>query len=450
MRNDSITTFGVSEIQRRFLAAEARHAQLAPHLQRSVCLLPAGVDLGRLRQVFAQVSQLQDAFRTSFERGPDLFTFFQHVQPEGGLQLDEQAFDGSADELVQALNHGPLFDQLHPGIDPFGPPPLARGSLLQTQDGVTALALSVHHAIFDGWSAAVLFGQLIELFEAEDAAACLPGIRARFDPYPAFVEHERQTLQGERLATLQGFWRDYLANPPGVAADHAAAAALSLGQEGEVRHTEIALPAEVVQRLDALAGAHRLTTHVLLLACMQWAMAAGNGELDVLTSTPTRNRPARFAETIGCFVNPVIVRQRMDPQRSLLDNLTALRGAATAAYRHGAFPAARVVRELFPELLRQRIPLASSWFAIQVGTATQEVQQRHQFRLLNLAAGRAMGAGFALELRPVDGVLRGPFLTRRHFDPDHLAPRRFLDLVQALLSDPRQTLAQAWRRPLSN
>ncbi|WP_141288223.1 condensation domain-containing protein, partial [Ideonella azotifigens] len=192
------------------------------------------------------------------------------------------------------------------------------------------------------------------------------------------------------------------------------------------------------------------TTHVLLLACMQWAMAAGNGELDVLTSTPTRNRPARFAETIGCFVNPVIVRQRMDPQRSLLDNLTALRGAATAAYRHGAFPAARVVRELFPELLRQRIPLASSWFAIQVGTATQEVQQRHQFRLLNLAAGRAMGAGFALELRPVDGVLRGPFLTRRHFDPDHLAPRRFLDLVQALLSDPRQTLAQAWRRPLSN
>lgn len=431
----------VSEIQRRFLAAEARYTQLAPHLQRSVCLLPRGMDLVRLRQAFALVNQLQDAFRTSFQRGADLSTFTQKVDAEGGLQIVDRAFNGSSEALVRALTQGDLFEQLHAGIDPFGAPPLARGHLLHMQDGLTALVLSVHHAIFDGSSAAALFGQLIELIRADKAEALVPQIRGRFAPYAAFVRHEQLLLSGERLEALQRFWRGYLADPPKAAVGDPSDAQ-ALGLPNDVQATEIELSIGQVEGLNALAQAHRLTPHLLLLACMQWAIAASSGELDVLTSTPTRNRPSRFAETIGCFVNPVIVRQRVDLQSSMLDNLAQLRTSATAAYRNGAMPAARVMRELFPELMRQRIPLARSWFAIQVSTADVEVQDKLQLRILNLASGRAMGAAYALELQPEQRRLRGPFLTRRHFDPGNLSARLFSGLVSALLRDLTRPLGQ--------
>ena len=422
----------VSETQRRFLIAELLQADALPALQHGYMLLPPELDIERLRRSFRYVAQLQEMLRTRFSF--DHRRILQYVDADLALDMAECQFDGNTAALHAGLLDGSLLRSLHPSMRAFGTAPLARVTLLRARDRGLALALSVHHGIFDGMSSLVLSRQLLALYGSDEPQQMLAELRGRCTPYRQFVEHERVLLDGEGGQALIGFWRAYLDGVPLAPA----AAATAMGE------SEIVIAPAQLAPLNLLCRRHAVTLHLLLLASFQLALAWHSGERDVLTLTPTKNRPTRFAETIGCFVNPVLVRNQVDLRRTLLDNVLALRAAASAAYRHAHAPLSFVSRGVFPQLALGLSPLQRNWFSIQLGSGP--TGKGEQFVLEHLRAERMLASGHSLLLQSCAQELRGHFASNSAIDADGAAAGAFRTIVAMLVGQPDCTLEALFDR----
>ncbi|MGJ0492982.1 condensation domain-containing protein [Methylobacter sp.] len=424
----------VSENQHRALFLEALRPDDPPAMLRAAILLPSGIDSSRLHAAFRCISRVQEVFRTRFERSSE--GFVQFVSEEGGLEFDEQRFEGSAEELVRSLKEDGLFEILQPPIGAFQQAPLARATLLRCDDGAIVLAVSFHHVIFDGMSSAIFMRQLIEFYSADNPEALMLSMRRYCAPYREFVAYQHEHLSGSRALKLLGFWRRYL---DGVIPYPSSTNKLDPFCALE---TEIQFDAFAVDTLNLLCRRHALTPHVLLLGCFQLAIAAVTGERSILTGTPVKNRPSRFADTVGLFVNPVVIRNVLDINCSLLDNILSLRSSACQVYRHGSFPLRRIISGLFPDFSAQRKPLFHSWFSIQVITADADFQAANNFTVFNMPAGRAVMVDHALELQSIDGALCGHLVTDSRVDANGATARAFLVIVDAMINNSSIVLGE--------
>lgn len=421
----------VSEVQRQFLIAETVTPDRPPHLQHCVCLMPPDFDEGRLRRAIALLDGVHDAMRLRFERGEEWHVYRRRVLAEGGLELECQDCTEDARTLLRALRQEDRLDRLHPPIAAFGPRPLARATLLHSSDARVLLVLSVHHLAFDGLSAAIYCRHLVDLYVAADPAREAAALRARVVPYTQFIRDQHVQLFGAGRAALHAFWREALRD---LDIDRTPLAPATVAAPPACRRSFPVAPA-LARRVAAFAAERALTPHLVLMACLQWAVHSVRGDRDLLTLTPTRNRPPAFAETLGCFMNPVVVRQRIDPGAPVDEVLRRLRVTASAAYRHSALPIGHVVRELCPELLAAQVPLWRTWFGIQVPTVSFPLPDRAQVELHSLPQGRTAGKGLSIELVADGDGYEGLLLANASMPQAPRVLERFLHLAEQL---PRQ------------
>src|SRR5262249_20832554 len=114
----------------------------------------------------------------------------EHLARRHGREMAERPFD---------LENGPLFEPL----------------LIRLAPDDHVLLLRVHHIVFDGWSEAVLFGELSELYEAhvERRAPALPPLAMRYGDHAAW---QRDQIRGAVLDRLVAYWKRRLAGAPTV------------------------------------------------------------------------------------------------------------------------------------------------------------------------------------------------------------------------------------------
>src|SRR5262249_28099484 len=91
--------------------------------------------------------------------------------------------------------------------------PLIRAVLLTGPGAAPVLALCLHHAICDGWSAALLLRELAELYGAA-AARRAPFLPAAAVEYADFASWQRGWLAGATAAGDLAWWRERLAGAP--------------------------------------------------------------------------------------------------------------------------------------------------------------------------------------------------------------------------------------------
>jgi len=385
------------------------------------------------------LGNLHEAMLTNFERGEGLHMYTRHVHRSGRLELEEISCAEDSQTLLHQIRDEHRLDILHSTISPFGAWPLARATVLRASDKHRLLVFSGHHLVFDGMSAALYWRQLVTLYTSPDAVREIEVLRARVRPYSDFVQLQHEKILGPSRAALLDFWKRYLAEL------HIDTTPLDI--------ETLALPPAVQRRFELDAGITRaismfayeraLTPHLVLMACLQWAFHARDGNPDVLTLTPTKNRPRAFAETVGCFMNPVVVRQRIDRTAALEDLLTALRTSASSAYRHAQLPIGHVVRELFPAMLASGVPLWRSWFGIQVPMDDFQVCENFEFKLYPLTQARTAGKGLSIELIAERGCLKGLMLANAHVPDAFGAVDQFVRLIELVVARPRTALESA-------
>jgi amino acid adenylation domain-containing protein len=310
---------------------------------------------------------------------------------------------------------------------------LLRVRLVRLQERETALLVSMHHIVSDGWSLGVLAREVGALYRSLP----LPELPVQ---YADFARWQR----GKALEAQLDFWRRSLAGAPSLLElptdrPRPAVADLRAGQ------VFFSLPENLWRDLQALAVGHRATPFLVLLAAFQALLGRHARQDDVAVGTPIANRNRLETEgLIGFFVNTLALRADLSGSPSFLDLLARVRETTLGAYAHQDLPFEKLVEELAPERSLDRTPLFQAMLVLAVGEARLDLPGV-------TAEPIAMESGLTkfdltLFLEERDGGLAGRLQFRRDlFDAPRLARMagHLRTLLEEIAADPRRAPSES-------
>ncbi|MEG4634368.1 condensation domain-containing protein, partial [Microcoleus sp. AR_TQ3_B6] len=234
------------------------------------------------------------------------------------------------------------------------------------------LMLAIHHIASDFWSLLILMDELRVLYSAENT-----GTEASLPPqnlsYVDYVHWQNQMLAGAAGERLWAYWREQLAGELPVInlpTDRPRSPVQTYqGASHNFRLTE-----ELTQQLKGLAQAQKATLYMTLLAAFQVLLYRYTGQEDLLVGSPTLGRTQReFAEIVGYFVNPVVLRANIAGNPTFQAFLSQVRQTVLGAIAHQDYPFPLLVEKLQPNRDPSRSPIFQVLFALQKPQQFEEV-----------------------------------------------------------------------------
>lgn len=200
--------------------------------------------------------------------------------------------------------------------------PLFRVALIRMTQTNTLFVWSFHHALFDGWSVALLLQELFACYEAyrRNEPYEVPSRR----PYRDYISWLQEQDQGK----AEHFWQSTLAGfitPTTLEMDQGTGKKHEPSLEQVQDH--ITFPREATARLQAFAQQHKLTLNTLLQGVWALLLSRYSGAEDVVFGAVVSGRPEKLRGSesmIGLFINTLPVRVVASPQQRLLPWLSAL------------------------------------------------------------------------------------------------------------------------------
>jgi amino acid adenylation domain-containing protein len=321
--------------------------------------LPAAIRLNgplnkdALRLSFQQIVQRHEVLRTRFvQRGatPEL-----EICEDATVQLREldlrNPASGKADE--QRVNREITEEAARPfALDEGG---LFRLRLLQTGEQEHILLVTLHHIVFDGWSAGVLGSELSALYTAysEGKPSPLAALDIQYVDYAAW---QRSLLESGKLAEGLEYWKKQLKNISvlELPTDHSRPAVQSFRGTTE----QWALPQELHAGLQALSRKRGATLFMSLLSGLQVLLARYSGQQDIAVGSPIANRVHPQTQAlIGFFTNVVVLRADLSDNPQVEELIRRTRETCLEAYTYQSVPFEKLVDALDPDRDLSRNPL---------------------------------------------------------------------------------------------
>ncbi len=309
------------------------------------------------------VSALQNALQALVNRHEALRTRI--------LERDEEAFQevlpySQFDIPVETLSEVELQTRLkEEAATPFDllEGPLFRFQLIHLDKTHHVLIVNFHHLVMDGWSVGVFLRELSALY-VDYHAGQAPSLRPAIIQYKDFTNWQRQILSAEKLAQLQRFWQQYLADVPylELPTDYPRPAMRSY--RGEVIH--FTLPQELTSQLKQLAREQQITLFSVLMAAYQILLSRYSGQQDICVGTTTANRQATELESLVGFVsNTVPIRADLSGEIALNDYLSQVQESILNAFAHQDMPFEEMVDSLGVPRDLSRTPVFQTLFVLQ-------------------------------------------------------------------------------------
>jgi hypothetical protein len=200
------------------------------------------------------------------------------------------------------------------------------------------LAITAHHAVFDGWSQSLLYQDLAAAY-AGRALAPLP---ATYGDYVAWREDRQQRRADDDLA----WWVSHLDDVPTVLelpADQRRPAEQTFAGG----HAGLALDADTTAAVARLATELGATPSAILLAALSVVLGRLTGRPDLVIGSPmVDRREADFEEMVGFFIEIAPLRLRPNENLSFAEHVLATRDELLAALAHPEAPLEAIVHAL--------------------------------------------------------------------------------------------------------
>jgi amino acid adenylation domain-containing protein len=319
------------------------------------------LDLEALDQAISAVVERHEILRTRFvETDGDPEQIIDSPAPIHVPLEDLSAFDRTEQEArVRAAQ---VRESEHPFDLVRGP--LLRIRLLKLNEREHVLLRNFHHIVSDGWSQGIFNHELTTLYEAFHS-----GRKVSLEPLPIqyadFALWQRRLMDDEALDRHLQYWREQLSGIPDVLnlpTDHPRGTRQSFA--GEL--CRFKFPAELVDALQRLGNSKRSTLYMTLLAAFAVLLHRYSGQDDIVLGTPIANRQDHQLEgLIGYFVNALVMRTRIEPEKSFADLLAQVRTTALEAFRQREIPFEQLTEILPPQRSLNTPPVFQVMFAHQ-------------------------------------------------------------------------------------
>ena len=253
-----------------------------------------------------------------------------------------------------------------------------RATLFRVADDEHVLVAVVHHIAADGWSLAPLVADLGVAY-ASRCAGQAPDWAPLPVQYVDYTLWQRAQLgdlddSDSRIAAQLAYWEDALAGLPErlqLPTDRPYPAVAD--QRGAT--VAVDWPAELQQRVRAVAREHNATSFMVVQAALAVLLAKLSASSDVAVGFPIAGRrdPA-LDELVGFFVNTLVLRVDLAGDPTVAELLAQVRQRSLAAYEHQDVPFEVLVERLNPTRSLTHHPL------VQVALAWQNFAGRTTIR----------------------------------------------------------------------
>jgi Condensation domain len=304
--------------------------------------LAGPLDRGRLREAVRRLVMRRDSLRSRFElrngRGWQVF-----LPPGHGPVLQERACRDEADAVRW------LGDEIAAPFELLASP-VARFGLARLGEGKFLLGVACTHNVADGYSMDLIMDDLAALYAGE-----APG------DAPSFAAWSRR--RSRYLASVETASREFWAAQFPTVPPAAALPAPMPDADRSIAPPSARFSPETVAALRRLAGQHRVSLYMVLLAAVHAVRAEDQGLSEMTYSVNVANRDdSAAAATLGCLTHRVLIRVRGDGADFpvLLQNV---RRQLLTVLEHSAVPF-RVVRCWLAEAHGIELPLSQLIYVV--------------------------------------------------------------------------------------
>jgi len=314
-----------------------------------------------IARALQEIVQRHEALRTTF--GSTDGTPLQLVA--SSLSIDLPTLDlrhlPEAERLIEAQR---LADQ--EAREPFSleKGPLLRASLLVLGAEDHVLLFNVHHIVCDGWSLALLFHEMSELYRAfaADQLSPLPDIPIQ---YPDYTLWQKEWLKGEELDRQLRYWRSRLggALPVLELPSDRGRPPLQTFRGGWIKFH---LSKELTDGVAALARREGISLYMTLLGAFKVLLHRLSGQAEILVGSPIANRDrAEIESAIGFYTNTVVFRTDLEGGPTFRAVLGRIKENALGVYANQDVPLEQVVNAVHPDRGAGHNPLFQVMFGFQ-------------------------------------------------------------------------------------
>ncbi|MDC0712950.1 amino acid adenylation domain-containing protein [Stigmatella sp. ncwal1] len=297
------------------------------------------IDVGAFKRAFEMVAARHPSLRTTVASAADgqllqtshpvLEPHFAHIDASGWTAEQLQAAVVRAYRQPFSLERGPLL----------------RGDLFSSRPDDHILLITVHHIVYDGWSAGILQGELTRIYQALSRGE-QPALTPVTGSYADFVAQQAEMLAGAPGRAHWEYWQKKLSGELPVLALPAdrSRSALAANRSGA---SSIKLQPELTHRIKELAQSAGATPFVVLLSAYAALLGRLARQEDLLIGSPTAGRPgAALHGVVGYFANAVALRADLSGAPSTRQLIARMRDVVHEALANQDFPFASLVERL--------------------------------------------------------------------------------------------------------
>ncbi|MEM9853326.1 MAG: aminotransferase class III-fold pyridoxal phosphate-dependent enzyme, partial [Pseudomonadota bacterium] len=307
--------------QRQLWLLDARGDDVAAaYVERLAVEIRGPLDVSALARAVAALPARHEALRASFSAAGDALD----IAAEAAATLDIQ--EAQAGESREAWLAAAASARL--GLNEA---PAARFIWRQEAPDRGVLLLAAHHALFDGWSLAVVFADLLALIERPDApmpAAQMSDVLADMDA--------RRTAKAD---TLAAYWDDALKDLPALTLPH------DRVEGPPVIHVRKEVPSEAAQAVKRFAKAIKATPFAAYLGLTHATLGLWAGAERFAIGCPVLGRgeapELMEAAAYATHILPVVADHL--PREGLSDTVKRVRDSLLSALDHQDLPFADLV-----------------------------------------------------------------------------------------------------------
>jgi len=241
--------------------------------------------------------------------------------------------------------------------------PVWRISLFHGATSGRLLVLTAHHITIDLWSLGILTHELGEFYRSHSHGEPLTLTELPIE-YTDYVRWEAERLSGSRGEDLWDYWRRRLDQlTPELYLPTVRRSSPTQARRGA--SITFTLDYEFTEGIKRIARRHGATLYVTLLAAFKALLYRYSGQDDISIGSPTTLRSrADLAGVVGYFVNPIVLRSKIDGGLSFEDFLGQVRQTVIEGLEHRDLPLAQLVERLQPNRESNRSPLFQIMFAM--------------------------------------------------------------------------------------
>ncbi|MCY7294923.1 non-ribosomal peptide synthetase [Alteromonas sp. a30] len=375
--------FPVSFAQYRIWFVEQFATENAQYNMPSAYVVNGKLDVNAVQQALEALVQRHAILRTSYHEQSEVEQgVIQRVHPSVAMPLQQENFSQlSADEQALAIRQY-LSKVLHQPVDLTQGSPLSC-HLVKLAETRQVLIFNLHHIAGDAWSMQLLERDFVALYLQQIQRASGVEAKASLDlpelafSYSDYARWQQSLSQSERFITSEQYWVQQLNDAPPFHSLPKRTDAAPVQSVGEVTHSS--LNYDEYQALIGKAKQLHITPFMLLQGVFALTVGRYSFTDDVLIGTPMANRnQAQVQNMLGCFINSVCLRQRIEWTQSLEMFCQSLKATHLGAQQHQSYPFEAIVEKVVTVRDLQRSPLFQLFFSFEAREATPQTEASAQ------------------------------------------------------------------------